>query len=172
MTRHCSISGCERPIQALNYCNGHYQRWAKGKPVEGPLQSDPLIRRVEARIGKSAGCWEWLGFITLNGYGRTNFPGVKTRLAHRLVYELLVGPIPDGLTLDHLCRNRSCVNPAHLEPVTMKVNTLRGESFAAKNARKTHCKRGHEFTTANTYIIPSTGSRQCRPCVRLLRGAS
>jgi hypothetical protein len=115
------------------------------------------------------GCWEWLGAKN-GGYGRFHLrsqgPGRATA-AHRVSYELLVGPIPDGLTLDHLCRNRGCVNPAHLEPVTNKTNILRGESFSADHARRTHCPHGHEYTPENTYW--RTGKRtgrECRECHR------
>jgi hypothetical protein len=80
-----------------------------------------------------------------------------------VAYELAIGPIPEGLTIDHLCRNRGCVNPAHLEAVTNRTNLLRGDGIAALNARKTHCKRGHEFTPENTYVWRE-GTRACRAC--------
>jgi hypothetical protein len=83
--------------------------------------------------------------------------------AHRLVYEHLVGPVPDGLVLDHLCRNRGCCRPSHCEPVTPRENVMRGEGLAVINAAKTHCKHGHEFTAANTYIN-KRGNRNCRAC--------
>jgi hypothetical protein len=86
--------------------------------------------------------------------------------AHRFAYELFVDEIPDGLTLDHLCRNPRCVNPGHLEPVTQRENTLRGISPVAVNAAKTHCKHGHLLDEANTYMT-NAGSRQCRTCNRL-----
>lgn len=85
--------------------------------------------------------------------------------AHRYAYTEIVGPIPDGLTLDHLCKRTDCVNPEHLEPVTGKVNTLRGNNPTAINARKTICANGHEFTPENTYLRPN-GGRKCRTCVR------
>lgn len=95
------------------------------------------------------------------GYGKTH----GGRVAHKFAYQYVIGLIPDGLTLDHLCTVRHCVNPAHLEPVTMKENLMRGNGFGAKNARKTHCHRGHEFTPENTLTI--NGRRVCRPCNRL-----
>jgi hypothetical protein len=123
----------------------------------------PPEKRFWSGVEKTADCWLWLGQVR-NGYGRMRLNG-KLISVHRFAYELLVGPIPDGLTLDHLCRNRSCVNPDHLEPVTMTVNCLRGESFAARNARQTHCRHGHEFTAQNTYRRPGHSNRYCRKCL-------
>ena len=108
-------------------------------------------------------CWLWLG-ATSNGYGqfRTEGPSVK---AYRYAYEFCVGPIPEGLTIDHLCRVRHCVCPDHLEPVTHRVNCLRGQSPIAANARKTQCLQGHPYDAENTYITPA-GARDCRLCKR------
>jgi len=121
-------------------------------------------------------CWLWQGPPGPFGYGTARWDGTAVR-AHRLIYEIFVGPIPDGLHLDHLCHNRDdgcvggvgcshrrCVNPNHLEPVTAKENLLRGKGFIGTNAAKTHCKHGHEFTESNTYIVPGRGGRQCRAC--------
>ena len=110
------------------------------------------------------GCWEWQLYLTPQGYGRWNYRG-RNGFAHRIVYELLTNPIPDGLELDHLCRNHACVNPEHLEMVTHRENVLRGESPHAKHARKTHCKSGHEFNEHNTYWRSPT-HRECRECRR------
>lgn len=106
-------------------------------------------------------CWPWTGAMQGQGYGQYGKP---MRLAHRISYEFFVGPIPEGLTLDHLCRNRQCVNPSHLEPVTRGENVLRGESLPARNARKTHCPKGHPYDDINTYVSPNTGWRQCKAC--------
>lgn len=105
-------------------------------------------------------CWIWQRNTDQAGYGRHG-----SKRAHRMVYESRIGPIPEGLTLDHLCRVHACVNPDHLEPVTRAVNVMRGEGHAAVNARKTHCVRGHKFDERNTFIRPE-GWRACRACHR------
>jgi hypothetical protein len=119
-------------------------------------------------------CWLWTAGKDHHGYGVFWAHGRSTS-AHRAAYELLIGPVPDGLDLDHVCHNdsgcagaatclhRRCVNPDHLEAVTTRENILRGVSPSALSARKTHCLRGHEFTPENTYVKPS-GIRECRTC--------
>jgi len=117
--------------------------------------------RFWPKVKKTDDCWLWTAGLDSNGYGLFRLD--ERRLgAHVVSYGLLVGPIPDGLELDHLCRNRTCVNPEHLEPVTSKVNWERGESITAINARKTHCIHGHEFTIENTYVW--RGGRKCKIC--------
>lgn len=117
-----------------------------------------------SRIAISPGCWPWTGYCNGDGYGIFNPQrGVKYR-AHRFAYELFVGMIPEGLTVDHLCKNRRCCNPLHMELVTRGENALRGEGPCAMNARKTHCMHGHEFTPQNTRIKPE--GRECRACDR------
>lgn len=103
----------------------------------------------------SDGCWEWTAGKDNRGYGRFQADGF--RLAHRWAWFILNGPIPDGLELDHLCRNQGCVNPFHLEPVTHAVNVAR--AFADQ----THCLRGHPYDAENTYRTPG-GRRRCRQC--------
>ena len=131
-----------------------------------------LETRFWSKVDRSGGptaCWPWLAACSGRGYGHVWVGGAKRQeTAHRVAYELLVGPIPAGLTIDHLCRNRRCVNPAHLEPTTMRENTLRGVGATARHARQTHCKNGHEFTFENTYIWHGDGypRRDCRECTR------
>lgn len=121
--------------------------------------------RVASKIQPSSdGCWEWRGCRNREGYGRVRWEGWSQQ-AHRVVYTLLVGVIPAGLHLDHLCRNTACVNPAHLEAVSARENIRRGVSPVAARAKQTHCKHGHEFTPENTYV-KADGNRDCRACHR------
>ena len=118
--------------------------------------SSSTVEKFDKYVAKGDSCWEWGGYRHGNGYGAIWHEG-KQVLVHRWSYEHFVGPIPDGLTIDHLCRNRACVNPAHMEPVTSRENTRR--------AMRTHCINGHEFTPENTYT-PNDGKRYCRECRR------
>lgn len=110
-------------------------------------------------------CIVWVGHRDRGGYGRFQM-GDFCDLAHRFSYRAWNGPIPSGMEIDHLCRNRWCVNPEHLEAVTGTVNIMRGVGVTAQNAKKTHCKHGHEFTAKNTYVYTIGGhvSRYCRAC--------
>lgn len=110
------------------------------------------------------GCMEWGASKDGKGYGKFYLNGHLVP-AHRFAYELVIGPIPEGLQLDHLCRNRACVRPDHLEPVTARENLLRGETLAARNAAKTHCDNGHPYNTENTYWH-KPNRRKCRACSR------
>lgn len=133
----------------------------------------PLAERLAKLVNVEGddGCWIFTGHKDKKGYGRIGVqqsPGKwKNRRAHRVSYELLVGPIPAGLQLDHLCRVPSCVNPDHLEPVTNRENGLRGFSPCGNNARKTHCPLGHAFTPDNTRTkVTKCGTigRECKVC--------
>lgn len=127
--------------------------WAK-VDFDGPLPSPYLGR-----------CWLWTA-MTYRGYGRFQI-GRKAMQSHRVGYELVRGPIPAGLELDHLCREHACVNPAHLEAVTHQENVARGNVGRA-NRRKTHCAHRHPFTPENTYVAPN-GERRCHACRKALR---
>lgn len=123
--------------------------------------ADKKSRTLPYPGGPLGECWVWTGAISDNGYGRINRDYI-----HRLSYQQFVGPIPTGLVIDHLCRNRACWNPAHLEAVVERVNILRGVGRSAIHVVKTHCENGHAFTEDNTYLRPDTGTRQCLTCRR------
>ena len=168
--RGCRCAEC-RAVHALKERHRRIRSGVSSvRPGEAfPPAPEPLPtveQRFWSKVDRGDGCWAWLGTPTEKGYGRLDVDG-RFWMAHRYSYTLLVGPIPDGLQIDHLCRNRLCVNPAHLEPVTQRENIVRGISPAAMNASKTHCKRGHEFTPENTGVDAS-GGRYCRTCKRFL----
>ena len=121
------------------------------------------LDRFSAKWAQVGDCWQWNAFIDAYGYGRFSVGG-RMRLAHRAAYEGLVGPIPAGLDIDHLCRNRACVNPDHLEPVTRSENLSRSP-LMARGQDKTHCPLGHGYTPENTRIT-TQGARACRTCER------
>lgn len=153
----CSVDGCHRRHQARGYCARCY---AKAKR-EGRLGPFGVFWSKVDKAYSPAGCWLWTGCLNSKGYGQFNH-----RAAHRVAYERCIGPIPDGLEIDHVrargCEHRNCVNPAHLEAVSHWENVMRGDTIAAKRRAQTHCIHGHEFTPENTYIW--RGGRSCRAC--------
>ena len=175
---HCSVSDCTKPDRTMGWCAMHYERYRQHGTLADPvkLTVDERFMRFVA-VDEDSGCWLWQGHIQKYGYGHFGWKHADgrwgPRRAHRVAYELFVGPIPDGLTIDHLCGVRHCVNPAHLRAVTQRVNTLRNSSPAAVNARAASCRRGHPLSGENLQIInSSTGvKRRCKECARARRVA-
>lgn len=133
------------------------KRFPEGTPLETHLKENVAID------GK--GCWVWQGSVIPSGYGQMSWGG-RIQYVHRLSYECFKGKVPDGLQLDHLCRNRACLNPEHLEPVTARINVLRGEGITAQNAKKTHCPEGHEYAPDNLVSLRRR-ERSCKLCALL-----
>lgn len=124
-----------------------------------------LRKIIELSVPDKNGCWVWQGLKSNNGYGRMNFHG-KVRNPHRIIMRLLNRIKDEKLYVDHTCRNSSCVNPDHLRMVTPQINSIENnDGFANKNANKTHCPEGHEYTKENTYTFRSMGRRRiCKIC--------
>jgi hypothetical protein len=160
----CSIDDCDAIHYGRGWCKKHYERWRKfGDPHHYPyLPFEQAFWSKVDFLSDSHGCWLWLAGKDRNGYGSFNRRYAGTGLAHRIAYEVTYGPVDPKLSLDHLCRNTSCVNPNHLEPVTQRENILRGASPMARHARQTHCLRGHPYDEANTRHYK--GGRICRAC--------
>jgi hypothetical protein len=159
----CGWGGCERAAIKRGMCNTHYEALRRTGRITVRRPQTPE-ERYWSKVSRGDGCWLWIAATSTGGYGRIQWGG-RVLQAHRVSYELLVGPIPEGLELDHLCRNRACVNPTHLEPVTTRVNLLRGEGMSARHARATACPKGHDLSGDNVRIRP-TGGRQCVACLR------
>lgn len=171
---------------ACRACQREYQRQHRARLQERKRNGEVAVvsprlctaERLLSQIVKlDNGCWAWTGFVNKDGYGRTYYDGNRSTPAYQAFYRQFVGPIPEGLQLDHVCHtedescvggttcpHRRCVNPAHLEPVTEAENARRSRSFSTLNARKTCCPHGHPFDAENTLI--SNGRRYCRTCQR------
>lgn len=170
-TRRCSVDGCDRTdVKARELCGKHYARARKAGDLTRVDPSEKRISLFLARVEKTDSCWIWRGRLDRDGYGKTSLDN-RNQGAHRVSYQLFVGQIPDGLTIDHVrsrgCTSRACVNPAHLEPVTIRENTIRGDSpqlSAERQLRKTHCPQGHPYVGHNL-VIDEGGKRRCRECI-------
>ncbi len=182
MKASCSIEGCDRDRLARGWCSLHYQRWKKyGDPladVAVKIHGDHLAR-FWSKVDKDGPlpmwapflgpCWLWADVPDAKGYS-SFWNGTKIVRAHNYSYELHLGPVPDGLELDHWCRVRGCVNPSHLDPVTHAENVRRSQENRQTGRYATHCKRGHELTPESVYDHPK-GGRQCKRCKRELAEA-
>lgn len=186
--RVCKVEACGGPHHCLGFCIRHYFRFKKyGNAMVGHFAQSDLIRltaklppveRFWARVDKGGPvpswrpdlqpCWLWMGTMQKGGYGQIRMlvDGEIVKSAHRVSWALAGRKLIDGLHLDHLCRVRNCVNPDHLDQVTPQENNARGGSASARNARKTHCRRGHRFTPVNTYRMKN-GARKCRACMSI-----
>lgn len=175
----CSFDPCERVVKAKGLCSTHHQQQRRGMPLRAiPERSytkdsswSSLREKIEHYLDKQPdGCWIWTRVKTPSGYGQVRWGG-KMVSVHRAYLSEVGYLLPDDLVIDHLCRNRACSNPDHLELVTNRTNILRGIGLAALNAVKTQCKYGHEFTPENTYVT-KTGARMCRECGKLRQRVS
>jgi hypothetical protein len=131
----------------------------------------PAIDRFTVKIQKLPnGCWKWIAHLDTDGYGRFYWNGNRNGFAHQFSYEYFNGPLDKALTVDHMCRNRWCVNPAHLRQITNLENVMIGVGVGAKNARKTVCPLGHTYSTENTYY-DKLGYRGCKICRKMITKA-
>lgn len=175
-TTLCSVSDCSKAAKTRGMCGMHAERvrnWGTTDGRPGHNRIDP-VARFWAKVDKRGAteCWPWVGTVLQNGYGQFTTEGER-RGVHRYSYEINVGPIPDGMTIDHVkdrgCVRTDCVNPAHLEVVTLMENVWRSDAWSAVNRRKTHCLRGHEFDT----VRPQPNGvvwRGCSTCERIRKG--
>ena len=168
----CKVEGCSKPKKARGMCGAHYEKWrcevGPGKPDFGKFP--PKVRFwAQLQKGGEDDCWQWTGTTNDDGYGKIGVNGKKVG-AHRYSYELHNGPIPEGMHVLHSCDNPGCANPKHLSIGTHKQNMEQRDARGRNGfSKRTHCKRGHEFTPENTkvYKTKNKTSRHCLACRRL-----
>lgn len=154
----CRVDGCERDDKMVRgWCCMHYSRWVRrGTTIDADSPIARFHRKFESR--ERWACWEWTGPKFKKGYAQF-WDGERNLGGHRWAYEQFIGPVADGLVLDHICENKGCVNPWHLEPVTNQENLQRSKNT---NHGKTHCRNGHPFSGDN--LIVTKHQRRCRTC--------
>lgn len=179
----CRAPDCEKQASTAGLCSAHYQRLRKRGTLDKIGRTHLRVApadRFWSKVDKNGPipehrpelgpCWNWLGSKHHTGYGYFylgEIDGVRRHgLAHRFSYELQYGAIPVDLEIDHLCRNRSCVNPSHAETVTRVENVRRGKSPSTLTAATGVCRQGHEMSADNVYVFPGDGGRRCRKCMR------
>lgn len=163
--RTCTVEDCTSDVASRGWCTTHYHRWRRNGTTDDLRPSPEERFWAKVDVGHPLGCWLWTGGRSSNGYGHFQVRPGEQGGAHRYAYTLLMGGIPDGMHLDHLCRNKPCVNPDHLEPTTPGENVLRAYGVTAAAKRATRCPHGHDYTAQNTYT-DGRGRRYCRACRR------
>lgn len=164
----CSI--CGKPCASRNLCGTHYSQWYRtGDPLGTTRKTVEENFHTKYQKNSETGCWDWTGMLQTGGYGVLSAGKAGKRVyAHRFSHEIYKGPIPEGYDIDHLCRNRKCVNPDHLEAVTRFENLYRGDTIVSKKMKRTECPKGHPLTPDNLYIRKRKNGRKktlCRACV-------
>ncbi len=167
--RKCTVENCLRRHYAKGLCKRHYGRvqyHGSTDRLQSGLKAKPLRDRIDAQTDRTGDCWIWIGAMHTSGYGKVGAggDGGATLLAHRASYELSVGPIPEGHQIDHLCRNRACVKPQHLEPVPALINMRRMNAACGIGSAKIECPKGHPYSEENT--SHRNGRRHCKTCAR------
>ena len=166
----CSVTGCPNPVRATGYCRKHYMlRYHTGQTSNKVLRGGTALERFGFWVEKTDSCWIWKGVLDKGGYGRIKDDSGWRDMAHRWSYRHFVGEIPEGLIIDHLCKNPACVNPSHLEPVTYWQNSIeRGvTNVGFVNSEKTHCIRGHSLEDAYVSRSKYGIRRSCKECQRI-----
>lgn len=163
----CTVEGCESPRTARGLCQRHRRHALQGRPLSSARSIHSRLSEDDfwLRVNKSETCWEWTASLTQAGYGKVQMPHGKTGTAHRRSYEIANGQVPDGLVIDHLCRNKKCVRPDHLEAVTVRENTVRG---ATSLDFSNMCRAGLHDLSADAGIVTfGSGKRTCVECKRI-----
>lgn len=163
-TTMCFVDGCERVTLAKGLCSAHYARKRRGVETDNPIRPRVTdgIDRILTWVELQGSCWNWTGAINQYGYGISSQAG-KNVMAHRYVYSVLVGVLPEGLDADHICRNRRCCNPDHIEFVSRRENLLRG---AGTYGLRTYCRHGHDMRKPDNVRSNTKGHKTCRACDR------